>query len=167
MGFLPTIRQGSTSILNKNIGAWLGPATALAQELSRSQERYEEAHGTVWIVVQGRLRSAPEHLRHLSERESSALDRDKRDTEKARTSRTLYRILSSRVGLTRIFEASPILQMGRNRVISMGNISESFTCRVWHDLKRCATRDEIHRCTDCYSERYKHGGYLVCCAEHE
>ena len=71
-------------------------------------------------MVQGRLRSAPEHLRHLSERESSALDRDKRDTEKARTSRTLYRILSSRVGLTRIFEASPILQMGRNRVISMG-----------------------------------------------
>ena len=157
MGFLPTIRQGSTSILNKHIGAWLGPAT----------ERYEEAHGTGWIVVHGRLRCAPGHLRHLSERESSALDRDKRDTEKARTSRTLYRILSSRVGLTRIFEASPTLQMGRNRVISIRKISESFTCRVWHDLKRCATRDEIHCCTNCFSERYKHGGYLVCSAEHE
>ena len=76
--FYQRLGKGFTSILNKHIGAWLGPATALAQELSRSQERYEEAHGTGWIVVQGRLRCAPGHLRHLSERESSALDQDKR-----------------------------------------------------------------------------------------
>ena len=52
----------------------------------RSQERHEEPHSTVWIVVQGRLlRCALEHLRHLSVRESLALDPDKKATEKART----------------------------------------------------------------------------------
>ena len=62
----------------KHKGAWLGPATVLAQEMGRSQEQHEEAHGTVWIVVQGRLlRCALEHLRHLSERESLSIDRDK------------------------------------------------------------------------------------------
>ena len=74
MGSLPTIRQESTAILNKHKGAWLGPATVLAHEMGRSQEQHEEAHGTVWIVVQGRfLRCAPEHLRHLSERESPSI----------------------------------------------------------------------------------------------
>ena len=69
MGSLPTIRQGSTAILNQHKEAWLGPATVLAKEMSRSQERHEEAHGTVWTVVPGRLlRCALEHLRHLSER---------------------------------------------------------------------------------------------------
>ena len=83
---LPTVRQGSTAILNKHKGAWLGPATVLAQEMGRSQEQHEEAHGTVWIVVQGRLlRCAPEHLRHLSERESLSIDRDNGDKDKART----------------------------------------------------------------------------------
>ena len=83
---LPTIRQGPTAILNKHKGAWLGPATALAQEMSRSQEQHEEAHGTVWIVVHGRLlRCAPEHMRHLSERESLSIDRDEDDKEKVRT----------------------------------------------------------------------------------
>ena len=86
MGSLPTIRQGSTAILNKHKGAWLGPVTVLAQEMGRSQEQHEEAHGTVWIVVQGRLlRCAPEHLRHLSERESLSIDRDTGDKDKART----------------------------------------------------------------------------------
>ena len=86
MGSLPTIRQGSTAILNKHKGAWLGPATVLVQEVGRSQEQHEEAHGTVWIVAQGRLlRCALEHLRHLSERESLSIDRDKGDREKART----------------------------------------------------------------------------------
>ena len=86
MGSSPTIRQGSTAILNKHKGAWLGPATVLAQEMGRSQEQHEEAHGTVWIVVQGRLlRCAPEHLRHLSDRESLSIDRDTDDKEKART----------------------------------------------------------------------------------
>ena len=86
MGYLPTIRQGSTAILNRHTGAWLGPARVLAQEMGRSQEQHEEAHGTVWIVVQGRLlRCAPEHLRHLSERESLSIDRDKGDKDKART----------------------------------------------------------------------------------
>ena len=76
MGSLPTIRQGSTPILNKHKGAWLGPATVLAQEMGRSQEQHEEAHGTVSIVVQGLLmRCAPGHLRHLSERESLSIDR--------------------------------------------------------------------------------------------
>ena len=37
MGSLPTIRQGSTAILNKHKGAWLGPATVLAKEKGRSQ----------------------------------------------------------------------------------------------------------------------------------
>ena len=46
MGSLPTIRQGSTAILDKHEGAWLGPATVLAQEMGRSQEQHEEAHGT-------------------------------------------------------------------------------------------------------------------------
>ena len=78
-GSLPTIRKGSTAILNKHKGAWLGPATVLAQEMSRSQEQHEKVHGAVWIVVQGRLlRCAPEHLRHLSERESLSNDGDKR-----------------------------------------------------------------------------------------
>ena len=87
MGSLPTIRQGSAAILNKHKGAWLGPATVLAQEMGRSQEQHEEAHGTVWIVVQGRLlRCAPEHLGHLSEREILSIDRDKGDKDKARTS---------------------------------------------------------------------------------
>ena len=36
MGSLPTIRQGSTAILNKHNGAWLGPATVQAQEMGRS-----------------------------------------------------------------------------------------------------------------------------------
>ena len=86
MGSLPTIRQGSTAILNKHKGAWLGRATVLTQEMGRSQEQHEEAHDTVWIVVQGRLlRCAPEHLRHLSERERLSIDRDKGDKEKART----------------------------------------------------------------------------------
>ena len=75
MDSLPTIRQGSTAILNKHKGAWFGPATDLAQEMGRSQEQHEEAHGTAWIVVQGRLlRCALEHLRHLSERESLSID---------------------------------------------------------------------------------------------
>ena len=52
---LPTIRQGATALLNKHKGAWLGPFTVLAQEKGRSQEQHEEAHGTVWIVVHGRL----------------------------------------------------------------------------------------------------------------
>ena len=57
-------------------GAWLGPTTVLAQEMGRSQEQHEEAHGTVWIVVQGRLlRCAAGHLRHLSEGESLSIDR--------------------------------------------------------------------------------------------
>ena len=52
----------------------------------RRQEQHEEAHGKVWIVVQGRLvRCAPEHLRHLSERESLSLDRNKGAEERART----------------------------------------------------------------------------------
>ena len=86
MGSLPTIRQGSTAILNKHKGVWLGPATVLAQEKGRSQEQHEEAHGTVWIVVQGRLmRCAPKHFRHLSERESLSLDREKEVEEKTRT----------------------------------------------------------------------------------
>ena len=86
MGSLPTVRQGSTALLNKHKGAWLGPATVLAQEVGPSQEQREEAHGTVWIVVQGRLsRCAPEHLRLLSERESLSIDRDKGDMGKART----------------------------------------------------------------------------------
>ena len=49
-------------------------------------KQHEEVHGTVWIVVQGRLlRCAPEHLRHLSERESLWIDRDKGDKDKTRT----------------------------------------------------------------------------------
>ena len=80
MGSLPTIRQGSTAILNKHEGAWLGLSTVLVEEMGRSQEQHEEAHGTVWIVVQGRLlRCTPERLRHLSERESLSIDRDKGD----------------------------------------------------------------------------------------
>ena len=43
MGSLPTIRQGSTAILNKHQGAWLDPATVLAQGKGRSQEQHEEA----------------------------------------------------------------------------------------------------------------------------
>ena len=86
VGFLATIRQGPTALLSKHKGAWLGPATVLAQEKGRSQEQHEEAHGTVWIVVHGRLmRCAPEHLRHLSERESLSLDRDKGVEERPRT----------------------------------------------------------------------------------
>ena len=74
---------GRLAFLNKHKGAWLGPA---AQEKGRSQEQHEDAHGTVWTVVQGRLmRCAPEHLRHLSERESLSLDRDKGVQERART----------------------------------------------------------------------------------
>ena len=86
MGSLPTIRQGSTAILNKHKGARLGPATVLAQEMGRSQEQHEEARGTVWIVVQGRLLlCALEHLRHLSERGSLSIDRDKGGKDRART----------------------------------------------------------------------------------
>ena len=49
-----------------------------------SQEQREEAHGTVWIVAQGRLlRCALEHLRQHSERESLSIDRDKGDKDKA------------------------------------------------------------------------------------
>ena len=92
MGSLPTIRQGSTAILNKHKRAWLGPATVLAQEMGRSQEQHEEAHGTVWIVVQGRLmRCAPEHLPHLSERESLSIDRTKGDKDEARTFTGIFR----------------------------------------------------------------------------
>ena len=47
MGSLPTIRQGSTAILNKHKGACMGPAIVLAQEMGRIQEQHEEAHGTV------------------------------------------------------------------------------------------------------------------------
>ena len=55
-----------------------------SKEMGRSQEQHEEAHGTVWIL--GRLlRCAPEHLRHLSERESLSIDRDRGNKDKART----------------------------------------------------------------------------------
>ena len=81
----PRFGMGSTVILNRDKGPWLSPATVLAQ-VGRSQEQHEEAHGTVWIVVQGRLlRCAPENLRYLSERESLSIDRDKGDKDKART----------------------------------------------------------------------------------
>ena len=84
MGSLPTILQGSTA-LNKHKGAWLGLAIVL-EEMGRSQEQHEETHGTVRIVVQGRLlRCGFDHLRHLNERESLSIDRDKGDREKART----------------------------------------------------------------------------------
>ena len=54
--------------------------------MSRIQDQHEKAHGTVWIVVHGRLvRCPPEHLRHLSERESLSIDRDRGDRVKART----------------------------------------------------------------------------------
>ena len=80
MGSLPTIRQGSTAILNKHEGAWLGLATVLVEKTGRTQEQHEEAHGIVWIVVQGRLlRCALGRLRRLSERESLSIDRDKGD----------------------------------------------------------------------------------------
>ena len=39
------------AVPNKDKGAWLGLAIGLAPEMSRSQERHEEAHGTVWIVL--------------------------------------------------------------------------------------------------------------------
>ena len=66
-------------------GCMVGPATVL-EEMGRSQEEHEEAHGTVRIVAQGRLlRCALDHLRHLNERESLSIDRDKGDREKART----------------------------------------------------------------------------------
>ena len=113
MGSLPTIRQGSTAILNKHKGAWLGPATVLAQEMGWSQEQHEEAHGTVWIVVQGRLlRCAPEHLRHLSERESLSIDRDKGDKEIARTFTDIVQDFRFRKAHTLIFEVSRIFLMG-------------------------------------------------------
>ena len=113
MGSLPTIRQGSTAFLNEHKGAWLGPATVLAQEMGRSQEQPDEAHGTVWIVVQGRLlRCALEHSRHLSERESLSIDRDKGDREKARTLMALFRIFVFRKAHALIFEVSMILLIG-------------------------------------------------------
>ena len=36
MGSLPTIRQGSTAILNKHTGAWLGPTTVEARSDTKS-----------------------------------------------------------------------------------------------------------------------------------
>ena len=67
-------------------GCLVGSCDSSDSGKGRSQEQHEEAHGTVWIVVQGRLmRCAPEHLRHLSERESLSLDQEKGVEEKART----------------------------------------------------------------------------------
>ena len=124
VGSLPTIRQGSTALLNKHKGAWLGPAAVLAQEKDRSQEQHEEAHGTVWIVVQGRLmRCAPEHLRHLSERESLSPPRQKELRRKLEHSQTLCNIRSSQRVHTLIFEVSQILLKDPSHDISAGNFS--------------------------------------------
>ena len=106
---------------------WLGPAAVLAQEMGRSQVQHEEAHGAVWIVVQGRLlRCAPEHLRHLSERESLSIDRDKGDKEtrmKLERSLTLFRISFSRKAHTLIFKVSMILLMDPSRDTSAERFS--------------------------------------------
>ena len=111
---LPTIRQGSTAIVNKHTGAWLGLASVLAQEMGRSQEQHEEAHGTVWIVVQGGLlRCAPEHLRHLSANVKVCRSTETKETRtKLERSLTLFRISVSRKVHTLIFEVSLILLMG-------------------------------------------------------
>ena len=78
VGSLPTSEQTQ--------GCLVGSCDSSGSGKGRSQEQHEEAHGTVWIVVQGRLmRCAPEHLRHLSERESLSLDRDKGVEERPRT----------------------------------------------------------------------------------
>ena len=67
-------------------GCKVGSCDSSGSGKGRSQKQHEDAHDTVWIVVNGRLlRCAPEHLRHLSERESLSIDRDKVDREKART----------------------------------------------------------------------------------
>ena len=67
-------------------GCLVGSCDSSGSGKRQSQEQHEEAHGTVCIVVQGRLmRCAPEHLRHLSERESLSLDREKGVEEPART----------------------------------------------------------------------------------
>ena len=143
VGSLLTVRQGSTALLNKHKGAWLGPATVLAPEKGRSQEQHEEAHGTVWIVVQGRLmRCAPEHLRHLSERESLSLDRDKGVEERARTF-TLYRISSSQRAHMLISEVNPILLKGQSRDISVVEFFfENANRNVWNEFEWSEYRDD-------------------------
>ena len=85
-------------------------STVLAQEMGRSQEQRDRAHGTVWIVVQGRLlRCGPEHLRSTETETWRKLER----------SQTLHRTSNSRRVHTLIFEASPILLMGQSRDISV------------------------------------------------
>ena len=85
-GFFAHDSAGVYGNSEQTLSAWLGLATVLAQKMGRSQEQHEEAHGTVWIVVQGRLlRCAPEHFRHLSERESLSIDGDEGERDKART----------------------------------------------------------------------------------
>ena len=115
------------------------------------QERHEEAHGTVWIVLQCRLlRCALEHLR-----ESLALDRDKREHGE---SSDVHGHRPGCVVLTWIFEANPILQMGHLD----GKIFGNLTCSAWNEFIRCEARDEAHHC-----ERSTNGGDHVCCARQE
>ena len=113
----------------------------------RSQERHEEPHSTVWwIVVQGRLlRCALEHLRHLSERESLALDPDKKATEKARTFTDIVNDFKFSSGTHADLRSQPDSPDGSEPRHHHGKIFESFICRIRYDFKRCETRDEIHR----------------------
>ena len=108
MGSWPSIRQGSTAILHKHKGAWLGPATVLAQEMGRSQEQHEEAHGTVWIVVQGRF-FCDVHLNTcvISANVKVCRSTETRETrKKLERSLILFRISVSRKAHTLIFEVS-------------------------------------------------------------
>ena len=139
MGSLPTIRQGSTALLNKHKGAWLGPATVLAQEMGRSQEQCEEAHGTVWIVLQGRLlRCAPQNLRLLS------IDPDKGNAGKARTFTDIAQDFHFSKGTHVDLRRQPDL-LSPSRDISVERFCENANRGVWNKFKWDEDRDKTCR----------------------
>ena len=114
---LPMIRQGSTAILNKHKGAWLGPATDAHLNTYDLSVNSKVCHSTVTRVTWRKLERA----------------------------QTLYRISSSRVVHTLFFEAHPIFQVDRSRDILRGKILVERQPQRWNDVKSYEARDETHR----------------------
>ena len=143
MGSLPTIRQGSTAVLNKHKGAWLGPATVLAQEKGRSTNNTKKlvAQSGSWCKVD----SCDVHLNiwdiSLNEKVCRSIEK-KESKKKLEHSQTLYRISSSQTEHTLIFEVNPILLKGQSRDISVVDFFENANRNVWNEFEWSEYRDD-------------------------
>ena len=82
----PTIRQGSTALVNKHKGCLVGSwDSSGAGKRAKPGATRRSSWNSLDRGVRSLMRCAPKHLRHLSEHESVSLDRDKGVEERART----------------------------------------------------------------------------------